>query len=217
MRGSSCGQRAHELGERDAVRAIRARTRGRVWRRRPRPCSSTSGITRNTPVCAAMQRIGDGEVGRQRQRRVLLLGGEPRPEAQRAVAGRGRDRSPARGTRTAWRRAAVRRRRCGGQFGETRRQVGRGGACRRRAWPGCARSPARTPSSRGVAVGRDADREHDGRAVAVGQQARRPFRQRGRVAAWRARSGRYTVTPRFNASTSSGSPGRTNHPTSAIA
>ena len=49
------------------------------------------GITRNRPVLVRQQGVGDGEVGRERERCVLLLGFELQPDAWSAVIAR---RSP---------------------------------------------------------------------------------------------------------------------------
>ena len=52
-RGSSCGERAHEVVERLVCAASRARTPGPRGAGAAAGRSSTSGITRNSPVCAA--------------------------------------------------------------------------------------------------------------------------------------------------------------------
>ena len=78
-------ERSHELGERDTMRPFEPEHVGRV----AQASQAMLVDLRHHPEHAGLrrhQRIGDSEVGRQRERRVLFLGSKPRPEAQGVVA-----------------------------------------------------------------------------------------------------------------------------------
>ena len=208
-------QRPLERLERHVASASRDRTHGRcagVGRGRR---SSTAGIVRNSPVSAAYSASATAMFvasdiaafwlsaslrGRKRSANPLpvaddLLLGELDPVGTARRLG---DLDTAR------------------QLGERRRQIA--GRDRRvgELRPVANHRPLDAVETDRAVLG-DADDEHHGR-LSVRPASRLPASSAMR-GGWRpARPfGRYTVTPRFHASRSIGSPGRTNQPTSAIA